>query len=440
MIPLILISVLIAAGVGLLIKLLLVVYSDYEITWKEYLVGALAIAVVVAPLTAFVGFRLAKSNALSFHEYWNGWETETVRQIIPCSKDGPCKYEYSCDPYTVTYTTTDSEGNTTTHTEIRYHDCPYADSESVFRINTTLGWYDIARTASDKPWDRGEAIPANVPRGIPPFWAAAKVRIDANDPGPVTKRMKYDNFILASDESILRSYSDRIATLQRAKALPPVATDVRDFYYSNKVSFVGYKPDSPGDWQRALMYFNAALGSELQGDLHLVVTGNPTALKSPDGYITALKAYWSNPEVFGDDSISKNSIVVAIGTEDGQTVSWARAVTGMPLGNEATTRAIQTKLEGLELDPAKVIGTTKSNLKGKTLYGEGVLEDAVFGLTNKATQFKRVSMTGEDKDDIGTGFKYLDAQIQPSGTQKFWMFFIIFLISTVVWGVMVIRE
>ena len=445
MILLIVFSILLSAFSGLAIKSILNWrMSPYEVTWKEFAIGLLIISIVVAPLTAVIGWNVAKSNKLSFQEYWNGWELAANQSRQSCTRDGTCRYEYECDPYEEvrTRTVTDSKGNSRveTYTVTLYHQCPYATEEWSFSINTTLGVYDIGTTipSYESRWRAGADIPRNIPEGIPALWKAAEERLSQNRPGPVTKKMKYNNWILASDSSILKSYSDRIATFRKAKLLPDVQSGIRDHYYADKVHFVGAKADPK--WSTQLMYLNAALGTQLQGDLHMVITNNRRISQSPDGYITALKAYWSNPERFGDDTISKNAIIVVIGQE-GEKISWARAVTGMPLGNELMLQTIESELKGVDLSVEKVLGATHSILKGKPQhqFGEGVLERTLFGLDNPGTKFKRVSMTGEDKDDVGTGFKYLDAQIQPSKGQRSVMYIVIFLLTSVVWGIMSIN-
>lgn len=462
MLILAILAVLVAVGAGFLVKLALDrIETPLEITWREFLVGALIIAVLIVPLSTWVGWRVAKSGTLSFREYWNGYELETQWERTQCSRDGPCVHEYDCDPWTHIHveTSTDSKGNTTTETypHTHYRSCPYTDEEWTFRIDTTLGAYTIAdhwlpTNPEEHRWRSGKSVPDRFASGIPEFWAAAKARIDRGDPGPVTKRMTYDNYILASDRSILKQYSDQIARFKADDLLPDVARDIRDFYYADKVHFVGYAPRDPEGlqtalaWQTALMRLNAALGSELQGDLHLVIVQDNRVSAEPDAYLLALKAHWTNPGEFGDDALSKNAIVVVIGTDDGATVTWARATTGMPLGNEAMLTALRTRLIGTALTPENVIGdvrgefyddvdeeTGESERDVRGQHGNGTLERILWGLNDPATRFQRISMTGKDADDIGGGFLYLDSEIQPSTGQRIAIAAVIFGISLPVW-------
>jgi len=446
---------------GLAVKLVLDrMDNPYEITWREFGVGSLVIALLAAPITTVAGWNIAKADKLSFNEYWNGYELRADWQRIPCSRDGPCIREYSCDPYidVHTRTVTDSDGNshTETYTETHWHDCPYTTEEWTFTIATTIGDYLIAEhwlpTNPDaNRWRATEGIPGNIPSGIPAFWLQVKERIDAGAPGPVTKRMQYDNYILASDKSILRQYSDKIESFKKQGLLPPVVTSVRDFYYADKVSFVGFSPANKTEWQETLMRLNAALGTELQGDLHLIVVQNASITAEKDAYITALKAYWSDPETFGDQAISKNSIIVVIGTEDGSTVSWARATTGMPQGNEYMLVAIQNRIAGAPLTPQAVLGVVRGEfywkekdgekkLKVRGLHGNGALENILWGLDDPATKFQRVSMTSNDSDDIGGGFLYLNSEIEPTDGAKALIVIAGFIISMLVWVAFVIID
>lgn len=452
MLGLIIWIVAISAIVGLVIKFGLDrVGSGYEITWVEFGVALVAISLVTAPLSAWAGWNMAKNSKLSFNEYWNGYELDTSSKEITCSKNGPCHHEYDCDPYTHihTRTVTDSKGNsrTETYTETHWNSCPYASHEYSYYVDTTLGEYTIADhifAENPREWRSGSGIPSGVERGIPPLWQAATDRVAAGDPGPVTKRMSYDNYILASDASILKEYSDTISKFQEAGLLPPVQNDVRDHYFADKVYFVGTNSTDRATWQERLAYLNAGLGTELQGDLHLVIVADDLADEAPDDYVKSLKAYWSDPREFGDDSISKNSIIVVLGTESGVTVDWARATTGMPQGNEGMLLALQNELEGLRLDPEDIVGDVGGDFfyeedegerekEVRATHGTGALETILWGLEDEATRFQRVSMTSNDEGDVGGGFLYLDSEIQPSGGQRGLIIFVGTLFAALAW-------
>lgn len=418
MIGTIILALVLCAAVGLIVR-----YITDEISWTEYAIVTLILCPLVAGAIVGIGWNMAKKNLAEYHEYWNGWEMLAHVVEVMCTRDGPCIREYSCDPYTVTYSCNCDDDGCSTCTRTEYHDCPYATKEYDYYIDTTLGQYAVGLghfAPNPIPW-RSRSIPDGVPRGAPEIWIQAKTRIEAGVPGPVTKRMDYDNMILASDNTLLKAWSDDIDVLLDAGWLPDLERSVHTFYYADKVSFIGYEPENPVAWQNALSYLNAALGTERQGDLHLVIVqGLPV---SPDTYINALKAYWQNPERFGKDAISKNSVIVAVGTGDGYTVGWARAETGMPLGNDAFITRIKSEMKGVPLTPEGVIGvvcgefyengSSKVKVRGARSGGAlaNLLWDDVYG-------FVRVSMSGDDPDDVGLGFRDLWYEIEPTVGQR----------------------
>ena len=432
--------------------------SWHEITWKEFIIGSTIMAVVVIPATVKIGWEMAVASQLSYHQYLNGWETAATNEITTCTRDGPCRYEYDCDPYIVMvpyecghYSGSGENRHYVSQTchrpETRYHSCPYVDYETSYFVNTTLGTYTIAEhrfpeNPQTHRWRELHSIPSYVIDragvGEPPFWVAVKKRVDANDPGPVCKRSSYENYILASEHTILKQYSSEVEQFAGKNLLPKLQSSVYEFYSADKAYFVGYRPPDAKSWQSELRYLNAALGSEFQGDLHLVIVQNPVISQNPDVYAFALQAYWQNPKVFGRDAFSKNGIAVVVGTEDGQTVSWSRAFTGMPLGNEMTLVALRNKLKGLELEPGTVIGSVRKELKqAKAKHGAGALETVLWGLNNKETKFQRISMTGKDPGDNGSGFLYLRGEIRPTGSQKAWITFFVFMACGICWAAFV---
>ncbi|MBI3572448.1 hypothetical protein HY091_02885 [Candidatus Kaiserbacteria bacterium] len=452
-----------AAGLGVK-HLLAHIKSEHEITWIEYGIGATAIIVLLAPLVAFVGWHISKAEVLNYHEYWNGWELVAYRDDITCTEDGLCTHTYDCDPYEVyvseTCTDTDSEGNTSSHEcghwETRYRQCPYVDMETNYIVQTTLGDYTIAaHRFPDNPnrhrWRAYESIPHSVIEaagtGIPQFWQQAKDRIDSGAPGPVTARRDYDNYILASDHTILKQYSSDIARYRKDNLLPPVSSSVHDFYLADKVHFVGYEPETGVDWQTTLARLNAALGMELQGDVEIVIVRNASVDADPDSYALALKAYWQDKGTFGKDTLSKNGIGIVVGTTDGSTVSWARAFTGMPLGNEQMVVALESGLKGVPLTPATLIGsiTTTYTTVNDTRAQQsrvivrsrhtGAIASVLWGDSDPSMRFLRISMGGDDKNGHGSGFLYLNSEIVPTESQQRWIAFIIFFLSCGVWWV-----
>lgn len=458
---LILEAVMIAAFAGLVIKLILDYQkNDLEITWAEYWLGLAGISLVLVPLITWAGWSLAASSNLSFNEYKNGWELEAVANHIQCSRDGPCWYEYDCDPYIVMVAyscncTTDKNGSTSCDTcyrpETRYHDCPYVIVETSYDVRTTLGDFSIAKhrfpeNPDGHRWRSAESVPTSVVDragvGDPPFWTKVNKRVRAGRPGPVTQRGSYDNYILASDSTILNQYSGVVDHLLSAKMMPLLSKDVHDFYSATKVYFVGSLSADRDLWTEKVAYVNAALGSELQGDLHLVLINDSDLRKTgsnPDEYLLALRAYWQNPKYFQKDALSKNTIVVIVGTKDSATVSWARALTGMPLGNERMVVEIRNSLEGTEFTPEAVVGNIRGYFE---VYAQrvmnaheasGKLDSILWGLNLKETRFRRISMTAKDHDDIGTGFEYLANEIKLTDFQRGMILFVSLLGCLGVW-------
>jgi hypothetical protein len=405
---------------------------------------------------------MARKNLLSFLEYRNGWEKKAVEEVVVCSKDGPCVHEYECDPYRCNphecncrCVSRDDSGicasrDCDTCWDTCHHQCPYATHEFTYTVATTVGEFTIGQHHfAEEPveWRAGSGIPGDVPRGAPAFWVDAKARIDAGSPGPVTTRARYDNYILASERTILKQHSSMIEQFLDAGVLPPVAHGIHDFYYADKASFVGFTPQEEEAWQAALMDFNAALGNELGGDLHLVIAQHPTVAANPDAYLLALKAYWQDTDVWGDDCLSKDGIIVAIGTRDGRTAAWARAETGMPLGNEAMRVAVKNALEGVDLTPESLLGDVRGELYVHEADGKvnvrstgdvGALGTILWGLDDPETRFIPIGMTADDPGAAGGGFLYLDSEIQPKPGQKAAIVGVTFFFTSFVWAVLAV--
>lgn len=421
-----------------------------RITWREYAIG-MAISPLVAVLVSWAGWSMAKNSKVNFNEYWNGWEVAAIKEYTQCTRDGSCRWEYDCDPYWVTVcheecsgTGDDRSCHQVCHQEVRYHSCPYVNREYHFYVDTTLGRYTVATNVfPENPqanrWRTGHSIPqyiiSNAGTGEPSFWLSVKDRCEANRPGPVTARKDYVNYILASERTLMKEYSSDIAEYQKSNLLPVLVNNVENLYYANKVYFVGLKSNNPVLWQNTIAYVNANLGYQLQGDLHLVVVKNDKIASNPDRYSLALKAYWQNKEVFGKNALSKNAIVVLVGT-DGTTVSWSRAFTGMPLGNEKFIVVMRDGLKGLSLNPETLLGPLFSQRNGNTVFyppggGQpGPIQRIIWGIDDPATKFKRISMSGDDSQG---GFLYLKNEIQPSAGQVWAILIIAFLISCGVW-------
>lgn len=456
MFSLILKTVFITASIGLVTRyVMLWLKTKGEITWYEYGIGMGIITIALAPLTAWIGWKLAISNNVTFNQYLNGYEQNVTWERITCHRDGACRYDYQCDPYHVPVPydcNCDSKGkncSTCWRDEIHYHQCPYVTEEWTFTVRTTIGEYDIAEHVfPDHPnqhrWRAYESVPDYVIQqagtGIPPFWTQAKARLDAGRPGPVTKRGSYPNYILASDLTILKQYSSAIDRLKKQRLLPDISTGVHSYYLAEKVHFIGYQSDQNETWQKTLMYLNEEIGPKLFGDLHLVIVGDQSVNDNPDEYSQALKAYWQNRHIWGENTLMKNAIVVVIGTRDGKTISWTRAFTGMPLGNETMIEDLNAVHSGT-LTPEFLLGTLPENLQidpsKKPFIGvndSGFIKRTIFGLDRPDAIFHRVSMGGHSPTGgIGPGYLYLKNELRPNLSQENWILFFGILFSSIIW-------
>lgn len=433
---------LIAVATGLLLKFVFDHYgTGFTISWTELAIGGVVCALVIAWPVVHIGTNMARASATTYKEFWSGYEATAPVQTFHCHKysdddfgGDDCTHHYRCDPYEVTRTRvvtyTDSNGDThtrvETYQETHWHHCPVAPWERSFYVMTTLGsGYTFA----------GHLLP---PANPPPSWSAAKARITSGDPGPVTEIHSYSNYILASQKTILKKYSGDVGNYAKAGLMPNVAKDVSPPYAGRKLYVVGAPPGIDAKtWSQAVDYFNAAFGTDLQGDLHFLIV-NANKVRDPDDWFGALNANWQSKKQ-GKHAISKNGVIVAVGTTDGKTIAWARAQTGMPLGNEALLTQIQSDLKGQRLDPMVVLGhpvgivrQVGGKWKAKVNPGDGILAKDAWG-TNR---FVRVCMACKSKGDKGLGYGYLNGEIQPSTGAKVAIFFVAFVLCLAVWGAM----
>ncbi len=444
MILLVLLAAAITLAVGYAAKVYLEkVGSAQQITNKEFLIAGAVMLVLVIPGTAYVGRQVAINNQTTFTENWTGWETGVKWEKIKCERDGWCKRCYDCDPYKVPYECGGYVGEgkdrryvSKTCERTEYHSCPYTDYEWTFTVQTTLGeytiaWHNLPTDPDNHRWRRWTRVPSHYESGVPAFWSAVEQRLSAGNPGPVTARRNYDNYILASQSSILKRFNTEVEMYTKAGLLPEIAQDANlyGFYYLNRAYFVGVTPPA-GEWQMATNRFNAAFGTQLQGDLHLVVV-DANKVDNPDNYVGALVAYWQSDK-FGKQALSKNGVVVVLGTKDGKVTEWARAATGMPLGNEQLLLQIQYDLKGVALDPVSLLGNPTARVlstdKVQVNLSSSVLEKVLWG----QHKFERVRMGG---DDGKGGFYYLLTEIEPTTGQMIGILAVMLLFAGIAWGI-----
>ena len=412
--------------------------------------------------TGFTGYYAANAVAYQavvggFHQFLNGTVTAADVEETKCEKDGSCVYEYDCDPYQVPHYSTDEDGEITVTYTTEYHDCPYATFEYRYWTTDSIGnTHDFGSYIAAEPvvWEEGDlldlfdidvpelfptTIPDHIPRGVPGDWQAARTALDNGRGLPMTVEGEYENFILASDEELLKASSDDVDTLLEAGLLPEHTQNLHSPIYgtfnANKVNFVGFTPDNEAEWQESVMQFNAALGSELRGDLHVVVIKD-SALPSDvsaDDYANALKAYWLNH--LDKYAFGKNGIMVVIGIDDRQdTVKWARASTGMPTGNGVMLSWIETSLLNESYDLPTLMGETYATVvNGEASYtiGEGLIPQAIM----VDVPFERVCMRC-DEDGEGEGIGFSDLTI--NSEVEWWGYLVTILLQVVIlalpWG------
>lgn len=445
--------------------------NDRSVRWSEYAVVITLMAAVIAPSVSAIGNTLSVAQLLSYQQFVNGVETAAHDNVTICyaghagSDDSAgrsnCTHTYVSGHYTwtwietVTTCTSDSKGNQSCTTSYVMHYetsaiyTPYTTREHTYSIDSSMGGagnmsYTFPYAYLDENPTRfpqsDRAIPGDILRGAPADWTEADTRLKAGDPRAVTKISDYDNYILASNDEVLKTYGARMDEYLKAGLLPdhtaninadPITGPSRS--QADKVSFVGVNVSDPNTWQRSVMRFNAALGMKLQGDLHVVLI-DAAKVPSSDAvpYTQALKAYWQS-DAFGKRALAKNGIILVLGVDTQKNVvDWSNASTGMPFGNETMIQYMRDELPGKALEPNLLFGTPRTVINGDkatvTLSTpRGVVEDIVF---DKAT-FKRARMSCNDNTCVG--YKDLVSQIEPTFEQKTWMVVVTALISLALW-------
>lgn len=391
------------------------------------LVALVAASFGVAAGSYPIAHHVAQRGAIGgYHQFINANVTAAHVEVINCTEDGSCEHHYDCDSYQV-YDGTDKNGNAEYHTEWRK--CPYATQEFTYTIHDTYDKderivADHIFSAHPQKWRSWgfHSLPSNVQRGEPAGWTQIVNDLQAGLADPITLPDVYDNYILASEDAILKASSDNIARLTRAHLLPDHTANLQDPIYgvfqADKMSFIGFRPSDTKAWQQSLMQFNAALGMQRQGDMHVVAikaSALPHGVSSED-YLNALKAYWLND--LGKNAIAKNGIILVLGVDNsGSKVVWSKAATGMPVGNGAMLASLSSDLEGTAFSPSAVFGTTEALATGsKVTYAIG--HGAVSQIVMVDFPFVRSCMACQSKNDAahkGQGFIYLSTDIPLGG-------------------------
>jgi hypothetical protein len=418
---------------------------NLRITVFEAAVCSAVALFATLPTANAVVHDIAVSSAVDgYHEYLNGNLITATSQEYTCERDGICEHTYQCDPYEVwesyedtetktrTVTKTDSKGQSYTTTETytvtvtkwhwvtHYHSCPFATSEYSYWLKDSLGQdFTIAShifAANAARWRGDQGLP-DVPQGVPPQWADAKAAIDRGDNPPTVKLHDYTNYMLAAQDTILRQFSNKINQYRDAGLLPSdkqLAVSVHGVSTADKVVFMKLNVDGSVNsaWQDAVNHLNSQLGSELQGDLHVVVVPADEVDNSTD-YTNALLAAWQSRQL-DKDGLAKNAILLVLGvSKDQSKVVWSQAKTGIPEGNGSMLTALSNDLTGKAFEPVSLIGRPQAHMDGDKVAftpSKGEVERIVL----HDYPFLRPCMMCKDAGDHGQGYVYLkDSALLP---------------------------
>jgi len=457
-------SVLIAVAIGLYVH-----YSkhpllnDIKIKPWEYSAITLFLVFGLNLVITTVGYNMAVTHQTTFNEFLSGAELQPVITVYGCHESdsqggstGGCTHTYDVDSYTVqvwhpevshmeqdadgkgSHKVVDSPGHY--ETETRWRQRPYTTTETTWTVPTTLGDYVVGenwlpenpqahRLMPEWGQDRNDALDTSLSSGTPDAWTAANNRVQAGTPGPVAKEGTYLNYIIPSVNTRLRAYSSDIARFQKSGLIPELGHNVYGYYYVDGAYFEGVNVANKGDWQFKLAKLNAMLGTDLQGRLYVVVVNaNTVSEHETTAYIRALTAYWQSPK-FGKDAVSKNAIIVALGTKDGTTIDWSDASTGMPRGNEALLYDLAHNLTGAKLDPTALFGdltlVTSHTGKGGYTISAANNNGAVAAILFGPDKFQRVHMGM---------YSYLKGDVALTGGEITLILVVNFIFSLIAWA------
>jgi hypothetical protein len=436
-----------------------------SIPWWEYVCSGLVLVLVLGLGTAWVGYKIAYSHNVTYNEFWGGYELKAYPVTYQCHESpkiegnydtGGCTNYYEADEFSYQVwvhsesCTTDSKGNQhcvdTSHWETRwqYRRVPYTDTETSWMVETSLGTYTIgdhwlpANPSAHRvrpQYDAMRGLDTSLPSGVPQQWQAAHDRIAAGTPGPVTAQRQYPNYILASENHLLTQRSGDIKMYQQTGLMPELKHDVNFPYYLDRVYFAGVKVQDPAAWQWHVNKFDAALGGILQGNLYVVVVdANKVPSSQREAYLEAVVAYWQSQH-FGKDAVSKNAVILILGTKDGETVDWAKGLTGMPSGNEFMLGELMDKVPGTKLDPQALFGNPNIVVPPEKDPKSGFYH---FKLAPEADPgiVEQIMLIGPNhfvREHMGS-YAYLSGQIKPTPGETAVILIVYFLLALGGWA------
>ncbi len=444
------IALALAAGAGLYLA-----YTQRDRTTGLAITAA--ITAIVIGGSGFVAYPIARSTVQAvaiggYQQKLNGSVVATDVITTKCYEakedagGSNCRHSERCDPYpdSVQQSYPGSDGKTHYRTVwvTKYHDCPLDSHEYTYRL-TAVAYHTYTFTIADHilgPNSRHlRGNDGGIPRTVPAQWQHAKDSLAAGNSDPVTVPDTYENYILGSESDLLQEHSDDIKTLEAKKLLPSVLAPIHDHFLADKVSFVGMNSGDAATWQDRLMRFDAAFGTLKQGDMRVVVV-RASALPpgiTPEDYIRALKAHWQSD--FGKNAFPKNAVVLVLAVDDsGSNITWARAETGMPIGNHEMLDSLMLRLRDKPFTPEAIFGTADANVTGgdkpKVAYtaGSGIVPQTV--MTD--FPFRRACMGCTDTGEKGQqGFVDLKDLIPISGWAIFWTMLIMLAVAAIIMAI-----
>lgn len=447
----------------------------HAITGLEFAIVAGVMVIAIIPLTSAAGKHLSVTSQLTRYQWITGTEEAANDYVTRCevpdpssfasmnnssSGDTNCEHYYDSGlkfKYEEEECSKNSDGKEVCHDVTRRKPIqyPYATVEHRYSIESSMGKVRDGRmkftfkgvyldanpvTPHGTPSVR---IPDHIPKGAPADWQEAKARLDAGDPRSVTKMVPYDDPILAASDT-LRAYSSDIQKYREAGLLPDHTADIAKDPMKGpsksqvwKVRFAGVTVPNEGAWQDSLMRFNAALGMELRGNLHVVlVDAKQVPSTDSSSYVRALKAHWQDDATYGKRTLGKNAIILVIGVTPGTTtVAWADATTGMPFGNNVMIEYLKSRVAKQPLNPELLFGKPVTVVKGDdytvthTAPQMGVIEQVMF----QDAPFKRASMTCDRDDDDCVGYEHLVQKIEPGPVAKTMIVVVSSLVAIGLW-------
>lgn len=270
------------------------VWLKETVTLKEFLLLEVISVTIIAGC-----FFVARYGAMSDIEHWNGRVTGKPHGSQGC-----------CHCRTVCSTCTDAKGQS--------YQC---NCTTTCDHSNDYYWALEFSTGDEITIDNCEPNPYAVPKA----WTDAYI----NEPASIPHR--YQNYLLADPDSLLRR-----GALPQFLGEVPNFPQVYGYYHVNKVVSAGVSV--PPEWEKELQNLNAAMGEVKQVDVTVVFT------KSNDPrWADAVEAKW----LYGP----KNAVIVVMGVPDGTTIAWARVVTISRV--EMLKVMLRDQLQGKSLTDAK---------------------------------------------------------------------------------------